>query len=106
MKKGDIVLIPFPFTNLSGQKNRPALVLVSSSEDLTVAFITTQLKWADQHDLTVEPSTANGLKAVSLIRLSKMSTIDKNLALGKLGSLTTPELDVVNRNLLTLFQLA
>ena len=41
MKKGDIVLIPFPFTDLTGNKNRPALVLVESEEDITVCFITT-----------------------------------------------------------------
>ncbi len=105
MKKGDIVLIPFPFTDLSGQKNRPALVLVSSEYDLTVAFITSQQKWADECDLTVNPSSTNGLKSISLIRLSKLSTLDKSLALGKLGSLGTSELKIVDQNLLKLFQL-
>jgi mRNA interferase MazF len=45
MNKGDIVLLPFPFTDLSGIKNRPALILVDCESDITVSFITTQLKW-------------------------------------------------------------
>jgi mRNA interferase MazF len=43
MEKGDIVLITFPFTDLSGTKLRPALVLANTELDLTVSFITTQL---------------------------------------------------------------
>ncbi|WP_240676228.1 hypothetical protein [Botryobacter ruber] len=54
MKKEDFVLIPFPFTNLTGTKNRPALVLFGSDEDITVSFITTQLKW--QKNLTSDLS--------------------------------------------------
>lgn len=30
MKKGDIIPIPFPFTDLSGSKNRPAIILATS----------------------------------------------------------------------------
>ena len=38
MVKGDIVLITFPFTDMSGSKLRPAIVLAASSMDLTVCF--------------------------------------------------------------------
>ena len=62
MIKGDIVLIPFPFTDLTGIKNRPALILVCGETDLTVSFITTQTKWLDDYDVKIEPSSKNGLK--------------------------------------------
>ena len=79
MEKGNIVLIPFPFTDLSGNKNRPALVLVANELDITVAFISTQLKWREDIDILVKTSNENGLKKDSLIRLSKLATIDKTL---------------------------
>ncbi len=42
MEKGDIVLIPFSFTDLTGNKNRPAIILISGAEDVTVCLVTTQ----------------------------------------------------------------
>ena len=62
MIKGDIVLIPFPFTDLTGVKNRPALILVETDSDITVSFITTQAKWEDESDVRLEPTKDNGLK--------------------------------------------
>ncbi len=105
MNKGDIILIPFPFTDLTGTKNRPALILIDSDEDITVSFITTQLKWQEKFDIRLEPSNENGLKKTSLIRLSKITTIDKELVIGKLGQLTDSEIEAVNRGLIVLLNL-
>ena len=105
MRKGDILLIPFPFTDLTGQKNRPALVLVTTDTYITVAFITSQIKWQEEHDLKLEPSAENGLKKTSLVRLSKLATIDNELLIGKLGNLIKADIQQLNNNLIKLLQL-
>jgi len=103
--KGDIVLIPFPFTDLTRVKNRPALILVESDADITVSFITTQVKWQEDFDVRIEPAKENGLKKPSLIRLSKLATIDKDLVIGRLGRVTATEINTVNENLMKLLRL-
>jgi mRNA interferase MazF len=105
MNKGDIVLIPFPFTDLTGNKLRPAVILISTNFDLTVCFITTQIKWREETDIELFPSKVSGIKKVSLIRLSKIATLDKSLAVGKLGELQQVELAELNMKLRKLFQL-
>ena len=105
MIKGDIILIPFPFTDLTGNKLRPAVVLIETDNDLTVSFITTQLKWRDVNDIELLPSNDNGIKKDSLIRLSKIATVDRSLAIGKLGELQKGQLTELNIKLKKLFQL-
>ena len=105
MIKGYIILIPFPFTDLSGNKLRPAVVLIVSDYDLTGCFITAQLKWKEATDIEILPSALNGIKKPSLIRLSKIATLDKTLALGKLGELRQTEVAILNENLKKLLQL-
>lgn len=105
MKQGDLVLIPFPFTDLSGSKVRPALILVATSLDVTLAFITTQIQWQEPTDLLLMPSNLNGLKKTSLVRLSKLATIDAALVQGRLGVLDMNQLQTVHQNLRLLFQL-
>jgi mRNA interferase MazF len=99
VNKGDIVLVPFPFTDLSGSKNRPALVLVRSNQDVTVSFITSQLAGQEEFDVALEPSGENGIKKPSLIRLRKITTVDLSLVLGRIGSLNSIEFSNVNQNL-------
>ena len=105
MDKGDIVLISFPFTNLSGSKLRPAIVLIETKLDITVCFITSQINWQEQTDVALFPSEQNGIKVQSLARTSKIATLDKALAKGLLGRLSVHEIAELNQKLKKLFQL-
>ena len=105
MKKGDIVLIPFPFTDLTGNKLRPALVLVSGMADVTVAFITTQIRWKEPDDVILNPTKQNGLKQESLVRLAKLATIDSSLVDGILGEIDAAKIQEINRNLIIILKL-
>lgn len=105
MPKGDIVLVPFPFTNLAGTKIRPAIILIEAEFDITVSFITTQTGRDDDASIHVKPSAMSGLKKDSLIRLNKLATIDKELVFGKIGLLNSIELGALNKKLKDVLQL-
>ena len=105
MNKCDIILIPFPFSDLTGNKNRPALVLIESELDITVAFISTQIHWKEETDILLQPGKENGLKKESLVRLSKLATLDKDLVLGRLGHLDALAIKIMNKNLKALLKL-
>jgi mRNA interferase MazF len=99
MPKGTVVLIPFPFTNLTGNKLRPALILA------TVSFITTQLQWLEPTDILLQPGLLNGIKKTSLVRLSKIATIDKILVKGKIGLIDNNQIADLNQKLKIIFQI-
>ena len=103
MAKADIILIPFPFTDLSATKIRPCLVLIEALHDVTVAFISTQTDWQDEGSVIIKPSATNGLKKESLVRLNKLVIIDKNLILGTIGAFDENERKIINQKLKELF---
>ncbi|MEI7709095.1 MAG: type II toxin-antitoxin system PemK/MazF family toxin [bacterium] len=98
-KAGDIILTPFPFTDLSGNKVRPALVLGAQSggDDVTVCFISSNVSQKVHKldvlvDSTEKSFQKTGLKLQSIIKITKIATLDKAVVLGKIGVL-----DAVNR---------
>jgi len=104
--KGSIVLVPFPFTNISGEKLRPALVLAwpKNEHDCVLAFMSSQKKHLNKEsDVEIEKSSANfaqtGLKVSSFVKLSKIASIDKKLIVGKLGQLGAQEQKLVDEKL-------
>jgi mRNA interferase MazF len=105
MKKGSVILIPFPFTDLKGNKIRPAVVLNNSGLDVTICFITSEFKWKSECDIFIFPSESNGIKVPSLIRIGKIATIDSTLVLGELGELSMTEIMELDKGLKTFFKL-
>lgn len=93
-KIGDIVLTPFPFTDLTGNKVRPALILglQKGGDDITVCFISSVVdNKIHKFDVLVDVKNKNfsktGLKVQSIIKTTKIATLDKVVVLGKIGEL-------------------
>jgi mRNA interferase MazF len=88
----DIVLLPFPFTNLKTTKKRPALVVspkeYNSGPDLLVMFVTSNLKAKSKMgDYIISEWEEAGLPKPSMTRM-KFATIDKTLVIKKIAELT------------------
>ena len=101
----DIVAVPFPFTDRSIQKKRPALVL--SQEEFNqqghtlLAMITsTTLRWESDSPIS-EPASA-GLSTPCVVRL-KLFTLDNRLILRRLGALSRADQEHVAAALRRLF---
>ena len=89
--KGKIVLVPFPFTDLTAAKLRPALVLFEGEKDV-VAFISSRVpQRSTVIDVVVEETHSEfgktSLKVSSVIRLDKVATIWKDLIVGEIGEI-------------------
>jgi mRNA interferase MazF len=87
--KGDIVIVPFPFTDLSGNKKRPAFVVADlTGDDIIVCQITSKNK-SDTLALVVNAQDfiSGGLPVDSFIRPNKIFTADKNIILSVAGHL-------------------
>ncbi len=110
--KYKVVLVPFPFDDLSSSKLRPAVCLTNSIgiyNHVICAFITSNLS------AKIEPSdillllndpglTLTGLKVNSAIRLHRLVTIPERLILRILGELPLTTIEEVQTKLKRLFE--
>ena len=92
LHKGDLVLLPFPFTDLSATKVRPAIVLWTNQIDVTVCFVSSQnLDNISSEEFIIEENNPEfkqtGLKIQSKVIVSKLVTIQGNLINRRLGHL-------------------
>jgi len=111
--KSKIVLVRFPFDDLSASKVRPALCLTEPTgahNHVVLAFITSQPPpQALPSDLVIDPTHADfgatGLRVRSAIRLHRLMTVSTDIVMRELGVLSATLLEDVAARLRRLFGL-
>jgi len=89
--RGDVVVVPFPFSDLAQAKRRPALVVARlEGDDLILCQITTQAA-KDKYAMPLGDADfeAGGLKKPSSVRPNRIFTADRHIVLYRVGSLKT-----------------
>ncbi|MBI2580437.1 type II toxin-antitoxin system PemK/MazF family toxin [Candidatus Woesearchaeota archaeon] len=87
--KGDVVVVPFPFSDLSASKKRPALVItVLAGNDVILCQITSKARF-DGYTITLAGADfeKGRLNVPSMIRPNRLFTADESIILYKAGSL-------------------
>jgi mRNA interferase MazF len=104
--KGDIVVIPFPFSDLSNSKRRPALVLADlHGNDYIMAQITSQNVYDNISVEITQNDISDGLlQIVSNVRPNKLFTADKNIIIYKICSLKKSKLDIVINEIINILK--
>jgi mRNA interferase MazF len=107
--KSKIVLIPFPFTDLTATKLRPALILYEGEQDVVAAFISSRTEKPKATDIIINEKhpefKQTGLKLASVIKLDKVATISKTLIVGEIGEVGTKIKKAINRKIAELYTL-
>jgi mRNA interferase MazF len=114
MRPGEVILISYPFTDLTYTKVRPALVVSSAEynqreDDVIVLPITHNINRASKEDLYIQPTDegfrGTGLKKASAIRIGKIFTLQKDLAKSRLGNVPKELLNNIRQTLKRLFEI-
>jgi mRNA interferase MazF len=99
---GDIVLVPFPFTDQSGTKKRPAVVVSSAAyhqarRDVVIMAVTSQARSAGViGEVQVKDWKGAGLIKPSVIK-PVITTIEKTLVIRRLGQLKKEEQEALRK---------
>ena len=104
---GQIVVTPFPYTDFTGGKLRPVLLLRQASlrfDDWLVCMVSSQLQQAEAGlDELIAPDDADyvetGLKVPSVLRLSRLAVVDGAVLVGAIGEISTARLLTVRQRL-------
>jgi mRNA interferase MazF len=95
--KGDVVVVPFPYSDLTQNKRRPAVVVKPLSGDDVILCQITSRALSDGYAIPLDASdfTAGKLSQSSNIRPNRLFTADSNIILYRVGSLTPAKMQEI-----------
>lgn len=103
--RGDVVIVPFPFSDLSQSKRRPALVAANlEGDDIILCQITSGAR-IDRYSIALcqDDFRQGDLRFTSIIRPNRLFTADKGIILYKAGSLGKSKMEEVEREIVGIF---
>lgn len=104
--KGDVVIAPFPYSDLSTTKKRPALVIASlTGDDIILCQITSQTI-ADEYaiQLTAGDFSTGKLRQISNIRPNRLFTADGSIISYRAGTVTRKKSEEVIAKIIKILQ--
>ena len=103
---GSVVLVIFPFSNLKGQKLRPALVLANVEFDNLILCQITSKPYTSKISIRLKSTDfeTGGLPVVSYVRPDKLFTADTTIIKNTAGKLTAVTKNVVLNKVRALFK--
>ena len=104
--KGDIVIVPFPFSDLSNAKRRPALVVASlARQDLILCMITSQSS-NDQYVTAISDNdfVSGTLNRNSYIKANRVFTANEKIIAYKAGTLATEKVNKLIDDLISILR--
>lgn len=104
-RRGDIVLVAFPFTDLSGDKRRPALIIASSSDHCVTLFITSRIQGEKKWTVPISATRGSGLSVSSIIRCDKIASFDVRIIQGAIGKASRDTMRRIDAKLRLLLRL-
>ncbi len=104
--KGDIVVIPFPFSNLSSFKRRPAIVLVNlPGPDIILCQITSKNRMDGfSIELLKDDFSVEGLNQISYVRVDRIFTAEKSIILRKAGRVKEHKMTEIRKAIISLLE--
>jgi mRNA interferase MazF len=89
LKAGEVVLVPFPFSNLSQTKMRPAVILAYTGQDDWILCQITSNPYGDPRSIMItdEDFQEGSLRVTSYARPGKLFTANSELISGQVGTL-------------------